>query len=791
MLSFPFLNTRLHAIGTLVKIVIISNLLAAWITSTYSLSQFLVALSLLIGFALLLIYVYTKLPTTLRPLGLALPTAVIVQSFLIPISLLVAISLSINDFSIVASSLLGSLIVTCLTLQPMMNTRKILRIFYQVFLGASIWPADDEYSAYIWHSKGTRDLVSLQASYGQLDFDGIRELVLGSDVLKIKRGVAYIGINGKEIESKWLMNLARLLALQPIDKEDLTLSLKIYEMVWESKGSSAFLIKRSQVTQQHSKVFLDLLIYFDRIDKWHYILKRLKPLSKHRLITSIDRWHPKLSVSESHQNRWLSEFNKEFRASNLEELEIENFQDSLIDSINCKPKRLVDGPLVTVIVSAYNPGPELLTSLKSICNQTWSNLEIILVDDSSTDVDFIKIGATLDPRITVLSQSTNSGTYSARNLAIYNSKGKYIATHDSDDWMHPQRIERHVLPMIADSNLMGTISRALRTTPDLLLSHLGFSPFRQNASSLTFRRALIDEIGYFDTVRKGADSEFDARINSKYPGSIHLVGIEPLSIIRMGHDSLSRSEFKPMWFHPARQAYRSSYSRWHKKSERLGVTPFLNINEINRKFSAPSRFTDFSSSNHYDVIYASSFTVQDNSTIDNHIHDLKRLIEKGQRVGILQLRPLQIDRPLDSEVQDMLNDGSISLVMWDEIATADYLLIRKARPFQIQPVLPWNIKAKHTIVSTQEDLSTQPIAEIAPRGTYLEHFLHPSKKEFNIDLVSKNMGNLGLQPKWIPTSEWQGIQLNQLDIETFSGMKNWNIEEFISKIIAATDRSKG
>ena len=268
-----------------------------------------------------------------------------------------------------------------------------------------------------------------------------------------------------------------------------------------------------------------------------------------------------------------------------------------------------------------------------------------------------------------------------------------------------------------------------------------------------------------------------------------MVGIEPLSIIRMGHDSLSRSEFKPMWIHPARQAYRSAYSRWHDRSNLIKEPLFLELSQSVRKFTTPQRFTGLTNSFEFDLIYASSFSHQDVRSIDQQYGELDSLIRHGLKIGVLQLRPLQIDRPLDSRVQDMLNDGSLSLVMCDEVLTTEFLLIRKVRPLQIQPALPWNIKAKHTIVSTQENLSTQPAAEIAPKGTYLEHFLHPSKNEFSIDLVSKNMGNLGLQPKWIPTSEWQGIQLNQLDFETFSDMKNWNIEEFISKIIVVTDRS--
>lgn len=756
----------------------------------FSLSEFLLITLL----SIILLTVYERLPLTLRPLGLAIPRSTLVQLFLIPVSVvifgLITRSLITLNYSFTILCALSSIVVTCLALRPVQTVRQILRIFYQFLHGASIFRHRDEYSAYIWHSKGVRDFVSLDASRGNLDFSQLGDLLNGSETFNVQGKYGFLNNSDIELDPTWLMNLARLIALQPVEESDQNTAIKIYRLIWDSIGPRAFRTKSSQVTQQHSKVFLDLLLHVREYSEWQNVLANLKPLSKNKLITNIDKFHPKIQTDESGLATWQEAFNQEFKANNLESLAFEANGDSYIDSITCVPERFVDGPLVTVIVSAFNPGQELITSLKSICNQTWRHLEILVIDDASTEVKFIDLGRTLDPRIRVIRQHTNLGTYMARNLGMSQSRGEFIATHDSDDWMHPQRIERHVLPMIRSTGIKATISRGIRTTPDLVLSHLGFSPFRQNASSLTFRRNLIDEIGYFDTVRKGADSEFDARISSIYPSSIYLVGLEPLTIIRMGHDSLSRSEFKPNWVHPARQAYRSGYSRWHSKSKEMRQTPFLDPENPIRKFAAPERFTNSIEKQKYDLIYASSFTNQDERTIDEQYQELLKLIERGFKVGLLQIRPLPMISPLAPHLQDLLNSGSISLVIYDEQVETDVLLFRKLRPLQVKPFLPFSVIANRSFIVTTEESKTSLEMKKGNANSYLELYVNPEINFFDSELALNNLKDFGLTPKWIPTSEQQREEICRSGGEVASNFSTWEIEEFIAYLSNSRHRAQ-
>ena len=95
-------------------------------------------------------------------------------------------------------------------------------------------------------------------------------------------------------------------------------------------------------------------------------------------------------------------------------------------------------PLVSVIVPIYNTEKYLDRCIKSIVNQTYKNLEIILVDDGSPDncPSICDNWARIDSRINVIHQK-NSGVSAARNAALDLASGEYIGFVDSDDFIEP------------------------------------------------------------------------------------------------------------------------------------------------------------------------------------------------------------------------------------------------------------------------------------------------------------------------------------------------------------------
>ncbi|WP_080843902.1 glycosyltransferase family 2 protein [Cytobacillus gottheilii] len=95
-------------------------------------------------------------------------------------------------------------------------------------------------------------------------------------------------------------------------------------------------------------------------------------------------------------------------------------------------------PLISVIVPVYNVEKFLDRCIDSILNQTYTNLEVILVDDGSTDrsLEICKNYQACDGRIKVI-HKTNGGVSSARNVGLLSTNGKYISFVDSDDYLEP------------------------------------------------------------------------------------------------------------------------------------------------------------------------------------------------------------------------------------------------------------------------------------------------------------------------------------------------------------------
>lgn len=97
------------------------------------------------------------------------------------------------------------------------------------------------------------------------------------------------------------------------------------------------------------------------------------------------------------------------------------------------------GPLVSICIPAYNCDKYINETLNCLCSQTYSNIEIIVVNDGSTDQTAINAKKNTDSRITLLN-ITNGGAAKARNIAYKHSHGQYIIFFDADDLIDPNFI---------------------------------------------------------------------------------------------------------------------------------------------------------------------------------------------------------------------------------------------------------------------------------------------------------------------------------------------------------------
>jgi glycosyltransferase involved in cell wall biosynthesis len=180
------------------------------------------------------------------------------------------------------------------------------------------------------------------------------------------------------------------------------------------------------------------------------------------------------------------------------------------------------GPLVSVIMPAWNAARTIEMAVKSILGQTWQNLELIVIDDASSDDTWACLTrlAALDSRLRIRRNSRNVGPYVSKNLGLDMVRGEWVTGHDADDWAHARRIERHIGYVLNQPTPpRASLTFMLRMTPtgifDAITGVSDFSPdgaMRVSSISTLFsRQFLVKHLGYWDTVRFGADTEMISR----------------------------------------------------------------------------------------------------------------------------------------------------------------------------------------------------------------------------------------------------------------------------------------
>lgn len=100
--------------------------------------------------------------------------------------------------------------------------------------------------------------------------------------------------------------------------------------------------------------------------------------------------------------------------------------------------------LVSIIMPSYNTAKYIYSSIKSVLAQTYTNWELIIVDDCSTDNTDEIVASFGDSRIRYIKNERNCGAAVSRNKALREAKGKWIAFLDSDDLWHPEKLEKQI-----------------------------------------------------------------------------------------------------------------------------------------------------------------------------------------------------------------------------------------------------------------------------------------------------------------------------------------------------------
>ncbi|WP_162560150.1 glycosyltransferase family 2 protein [Methylotetracoccus oryzae] len=180
-------------------------------------------------------------------------------------------------------------------------------------------------------------------------------------------------------------------------------------------------------------------------------------------------------------------------------------------------------PLISVIIPAYNAERTLADTLDSILAQTYGNIEVLVVDDGSTDATaaIVLDYAQRDVRVCLL-QQPNGGVAAARNQGLAAARGDYVAPVDADDLWHPTKLEKQMAVMLAGGPELGLVytlfraidehGRIVWTPPGYacegwVLARHTYVNFIGHASSLLLRKSVAVEAGGYEPGLRAAGAQ--------------------------------------------------------------------------------------------------------------------------------------------------------------------------------------------------------------------------------------------------------------------------------------------
>lgn len=248
--------------------------------------------------------------------------------------------------------------------------------------------------------------------------------------------------------------------------------------------------------------------------------------------------------------------------------------------------------LISIIVPIYNAGKDLEQCIKSIVEQTYKNIEIILVNDGSTDESLSKCREweNKDKRITVIDKE-NGGLASSRNVGLDTASGEYIGFVDHDDYIEPDMYKTMLNDMNKnDCDIVMCRSCGLYDNGEKRESYKGYDSFLVSGEEATtrmlnfekifcssvwsklYKRSIIGDVRFVDEIVLGEDYFFNGRI---YPRVKYFYyENKPLYNYRIRDGSMSRNEVNEHFF--------DKYEVAKKLEKYYGQFNFIKEVDINR-----------------------------------------------------------------------------------------------------------------------------------------------------------------------------------------------------------------
>jgi glycosyltransferase involved in cell wall biosynthesis len=387
------------------------------------------------------------------------------------------------------------------------------------------------------------------------------------------------------------------------------------------------------------------------------------------------------------------------------------FMDSNMSTITCtdpqapflslqalsKPDPVKIGPKVSILMSTYNAAEFLRLAIGSMLAQTYENIEILVTDDCSTDGSrgILKEMAREDPRLIVIENTTNLGTYGNRNQMLKRVTGEFVTVHDADDWSHPQMIEHQVSHLMDNPDIRLNTTLMCRVSLDLKFnlrpSRASLEYCHMNYPGFLMRTQSVKRLGGWDPIMANADAEFERRVKHIYGrDSFAIINPETIYSFFLVHDN-SLTQQKKMNLRSLTFGSRNEYHRqsehWMeaRKAEAIETGEVLTPFVLHGRSSAIEPFPSPNSLmiprlKHqvldYDVLIMSDLFLL-GGTRGCNINYIRTLHAKGKRVAIFNWprADLRFSADISGAYRDLKQEGLVDIVTWEDSIRAKRVII--------------------------------------------------------------------------------------------------------------------
>lgn len=447
---------------------------------------------------------------------------------------------------------------------------------------------------------------------------------------------------------------------------------------------------------------------------------------------------------------------------------IDKAKGLIFGNITSHAAKVIDsknGPKISVLMPVYNAEDFIETSVKSMLNQTWENIELIAVDDCSTDNswEILQKLAESDSRLSCYKNEQNMGAYPTRNHALSLAQGDFITVHDSDDWSHPQMLEIQIKAMLEDPEIKASFSSMTRVLPNMLFS---LRPERNNMEyihrsypSLMMRRRDLNQLIQWDPVVANADDEFVQRARGLWGKDAlrDMLPDVPFSYF-LKHEASLTSQ-KSTNLRSLTYGVRHEYSRqaefWRTNilEPALEEGRTIDVNRTGRKhpFPIPNILVPkhWKGSSKYDVIIVSDLTLLGGTRRCNEGY-VAAALKLGLRVALFHWPryDLRLIEDIGKEYRELSYNENVDIITCEEEVSCDLLIIHHPPILQFVPDVMPKIEAAHVGILVNQ-LPKQLLSEDVKYYT-----------ESQVEETCKEL--FGKSPKWIPISPLVRKHLGEL-----------------------------